>query len=245
MSTQTKLPLLLELITNLVTTEKTAWTLEQIAQQTGVKPENFIVLGLETAPKIDELRELLSQSQIKAGPKQSTQVFAILDLDQARVEVQHALLKSLEEPASGATFVLTCSNLGQILATVQSRCQLQTIYHYQLDEEKLKRVGQWWQLETIPGKKYYELISLTTTLLKNQTELMEKEYKNSSITLNMSELTAARALLLDLLHFTHYRTLTPITRQVLSHYRLLTQNVNAKLVIEDLLFTLKNPSGQK
>ncbi|MEX1061700.1 MAG: hypothetical protein WEC39_01145 [Patescibacteria group bacterium] len=71
-------------------------------------------------PKIKEMRSHLAVKP-PAGKRKG---ILILEAQQMNEESQNALLKSLEEPPSAVTFVLTAPNAKLLLPTVVSRCGL-------------------------------------------------------------------------------------------------------------------------
>ena len=53
-------------------------------------------------------------------------VYILFDFDNATVQAQNKLLKTLEEPNKSTIFVLTASNLNNVLPTIRSRCKIIT-----------------------------------------------------------------------------------------------------------------------
>jgi len=78
-----------------------------------------------TLQSIKHMREFVA---VQPSDKASTFRTAIIDLDMARQNLQVALLKILEEPPETAMFILTVSNLINVLSTIQSRCLIEQIY---------------------------------------------------------------------------------------------------------------------
>jgi DNA polymerase-3 subunit delta' len=71
--------------------------------------------------KIDQIRELLRRVTLRpvAGERR---VFLLEDADRLTLEAANALLKSLEEPPPGTTFILVTTNRDALPATIISRC---------------------------------------------------------------------------------------------------------------------------
>ncbi len=75
-----------------------------------------------TTIKINSVRQIRtesSRSMFSAGKR----VFVIIDADMLGDEAGNALLKILEEPHDDTMLILTTSRPGQLLPTIQSRCQ--------------------------------------------------------------------------------------------------------------------------
>lgn len=71
---------------------------------------------------VDEVRRL--RSFLSHSPASGTWRVVIVDqADELNVNAANALLKSLEEPPSGALFLLISSEPGRLLATIRSRCR--------------------------------------------------------------------------------------------------------------------------
>lgn len=76
---------------------------------------------------IDTLREMIDKEH--AAPFEGDhKVFILEDVERMQPASANALLKTLEEPTEGTTFILLTSNVKEILPTILSRC---TILHFQ------------------------------------------------------------------------------------------------------------------
>ncbi|MGB2694954.1 MAG: AAA family ATPase [Dehalococcoidia bacterium] len=72
---------------------------------------------------VDDVRErVVSQAALRPF-ESARRVFVIADADRMNDESQNALLKTLEEPAPFAVYVLTSSSPGRLLPTIPSRCR--------------------------------------------------------------------------------------------------------------------------
>jgi len=99
-------------------------------------PDVHIVAPMEALIKIDDIREMLTQSQLRSF-EAKIKVFIIADVDRLTLEAGNALLKTLEEPAKDTLILLTTSVLDRVLDTVKSRCQI--CFFFPLSREALKQ----------------------------------------------------------------------------------------------------------
>lgn len=81
-------------------------------------------------PRMEDVRAL--QAWLSLSAQGTGRVAALSHLELASREVQNALLKTLEEPVSGARILLYATKL-QVLPTVRSRVQVQTLGAVQSD----------------------------------------------------------------------------------------------------------------
>jgi DNA polymerase III subunit delta' len=88
----------------------------------GVHVDVFAIEPDERASiKIDVIREALSHTSFR--PFEGKRRFVLIrEADTLETEAQNALLKSLEEPPPGTSFILTTAVPGALLPTVRSRC---------------------------------------------------------------------------------------------------------------------------
>lgn len=112
---------------------------------------------------VNEVRDIIKEINKKPyeGDKK---VIIVYGAHKMTMEAQNAFLKTIEEPPKGVTIILLCENLGLILETIRSRCQihklkrlnLKEIEEYilkkypELEEEKAKAVIAF--SEGIPGR---------------------------------------------------------------------------------------------
>jgi len=73
---------------------------------------------------IDQVRELLSFLSL-SGMESDKRVVLLDDADAMNMQAANALLKGLEEPASGSLLLIVCHDLMRLPATIRSRCLLQ------------------------------------------------------------------------------------------------------------------------
>jgi DNA polymerase-3 subunit delta' len=72
---------------------------------------------------VDDVREHIVRQASLRPFEANVRVFVIVDADRMNDESQNALLKTLEEPAGFAHFILTSSMPGRLLETIPSRCR--------------------------------------------------------------------------------------------------------------------------
>ena len=72
---------------------------------------------------VDDVRNQVVRQAALRPFESERRVFVIAEADRMNDESQNALLKSLEEPASFAHFVLVSSAPGRLLETIPSRCR--------------------------------------------------------------------------------------------------------------------------
>lgn len=74
-----------------------------------------------TLQKIENVREL--KKLVKFSFSEKTAI-VIKDIDNITTEAANAFLKDLEEPTKNIVYVLTASNLNNVLPTIASRCEI-------------------------------------------------------------------------------------------------------------------------
>ncbi len=103
---------------------------EQLSQKS-LNPYNKIQLSGNCQIRISAIRNIkkeLSLSQTSSGHR----CIIISKADEMTEEAANAFLKTLEEPSSNTTIILTTSRKEKLLSTILSRCQ--QIYLHQLEE---------------------------------------------------------------------------------------------------------------
>ncbi len=73
--------------------------------------------------KVDQIREVVRFSNMTSGFG-ARKVIVLAPADSMNVNAFNALLKSLEEPASGTYIILVCHRMATVPATIRSRCQI-------------------------------------------------------------------------------------------------------------------------
>lgn len=92
----------------------------------GLKDENI---------KIKEIRDLIAET-VNRPLEGSNRVFIIDHADKMNTVAQNALLKTIEEPNPGNTFILITDNPSAILPTIKSRCQEMNFFDLSKEEKK-------------------------------------------------------------------------------------------------------------
>ncbi len=73
-------------------------------------------------PSIDEVRSLSEFTRTKMGDQGDLRVILIHAADKMKPEAQNALLKQIEEPGRGITYILSATSEAPVLQTIKSRC---------------------------------------------------------------------------------------------------------------------------
>lgn len=130
------------------------------------KKENAKIIPFELQ-KIDDAREL--KKFVKFSFSEKTAI-VINDIDKATIETQNAFLKNLEEANKNLIYILTTSNLSNVLPTITSRCQVikSTNAKFQISNINYK--------DALNIKDRDEAIKFIENLLFSDYE--KKEYKN-------------------------------------------------------------------
>ncbi len=91
----------------------------------GSHPDFIAVERLEKKRDIavDQIREVLSFLSL-SGMESERRVVLLNDAEMMNIQAANALLKGLEEPASGSLLLMVCHDLMRLPATVRSRCML-------------------------------------------------------------------------------------------------------------------------
>lgn len=89
----------------------------------GFHPDLHVLTPDGESLRIDQVRGLRQNMSLK--PYQAERKIAIIDEATAMtVQAQNALLKLLEEPPPGTVLIIIATNIGAILPTIRSRCQI-------------------------------------------------------------------------------------------------------------------------
>lgn len=72
---------------------------------------------------VDQIREALSFLSL-SGMESERRVLLLNDAETMNIQAANALLKGLEEPASGSLLLIVCHDLMRLPATIRSRCML-------------------------------------------------------------------------------------------------------------------------
>lgn len=81
--------------------------------------------GKEGAISKDDMDHLLQEISLQAREKGVVnRVALIMNIENATIAAQNALLKTLEEPGKNVVFIITCQGISKVLETIVSRCNL-------------------------------------------------------------------------------------------------------------------------
>ena len=84
-------------------------------------PDFQLIESVDGKIKIEQIRQM--QRKVAEKPIISNnKVYIIDDADTMTTEAQNCLLKTLEEPPEYITIILICTNEGNLLSTIKSRC---------------------------------------------------------------------------------------------------------------------------
>ena len=84
-------------------------------------PDFQLIESVDGKIKIEQIRQM--QRKVAEKPIISNnKVYIIDDTDTMTTEAQNCLLKTLEEPPEYITIILICTNEGNLLSTIKSRC---------------------------------------------------------------------------------------------------------------------------
>ena len=131
-----------------------------------VLPHDTALGDIPVARVRDEVVARANDSALMAHGR----VFVIPSVERLRSEACNALLKVLEEPASGVLFVLTCAQRQAVLSTIRSRCQsyrlndLQGEHLIQVLQKQGKSRGDAERLAQFSGGSHRGLVTDETDL---------------------------------------------------------------------------------
>ena len=145
-------------------------------------PDFQLIEAVDGKIKIEQIRQM--QRKVAEKPIISNnKVYIIDNADTMTTEAQNCLLKTLEEPPEYITIILICTNEGNLLSTIKSRCtrmQFETIKN-----EELKRYIK----EAFPEQKISDnIVELAQGSIGKAIKLNERKdiYENiENILVNM------------------------------------------------------------
>ena len=137
-------------------------------------PDFQLIESVDGKIKIEQIRQM--QRKVAEKPIISNnKVYIIDNADTMTTEAQNCLLKTLEEPPEYITIILICTNEGNLLSTIKSRC---TRIHFEpLKENEIKQYLE----KAIPEQQISEnIISLAQGSIGKAIKLNEKKdiYEN-------------------------------------------------------------------
>ena len=212
--------------------------------------------GENSLLSIELVRELISATaNLSGGSHKPLVVYLLLHLENAKPAAQNALLKILEEPPSGLRLLLSTSDLTAILPTITSRCQvIQPAGEWGSEGVEVGESGGVGEFEVGFWRRRSagEIINLIDTYLTTQAT-SQKDHCAAAQDETKSSLDrrSAKALLLTLtkhyliqLQASSISTIDqPTILKSLQLFQAANQqlqvNVNPRLVLENVFFTLK------
>lgn len=100
--------------------------------QAGTHPDTLIMEDNGDSIKIDDVRELIRKTNLTS--QGTYRIIVIENIERMPVEAQNSFLKTLEEPPGKTVFLLTTSQIDQVLLTIQSRARH---YHFSTVEDSV------------------------------------------------------------------------------------------------------------
>lgn len=196
-----------------------------------IKPHpDLFIFQEENSIKINQIRQLKKNLALKpySAPFKAA---LILEADKLTLPAQNALLKVLEEPPAKSILVLTTGQTGLLLPTIISRCQI----------IKLKSPKNF-NNQTLNQTNSASFHQLTKTILKSSVgkkfQLISSFGQSREKALEFSQ----KQILFwqKKLHQNPSLARAENLRLSLKTSRLLQANVNPQLVLDQLVFGLKN-----
>lgn len=87
--------------------------------KSGAHPDTIVIEDNGDSIKINEVRELIRKTYLTSQSKY--RIVLIENIERMPIEAQNSFLKTLEEPPGRTLFILTTSQIDQVLLTIQSR----------------------------------------------------------------------------------------------------------------------------
>lgn len=90
---------------------------------------------------VDDVNEIVSDTYQKPMDCDK-KVYVLKDFDEATTQAQNKILKTIEEPPQNVVFILTCSNINNVLQTIRSRAKIITQPLLDIDQVQKYLEGQ-------------------------------------------------------------------------------------------------------
>jgi len=187
----------------------------------------FIMLEREAGEekiKIERVREMIRKISLRSPGRR---VVLILGAELLSEEAANALLKTLEEPPKNTIFILTSSDIKEVLSTIVSRCQ-----GFYLESKQKKRRQSGFK------EKVEEFLQADLVGRFRLAENIGKDRQKGVNLLNGLE----ERLRLKMLKISSLKRKQNISREIkeINKLRLLLKrNISVRLVLEDLSLRLK------
>lgn len=187
----------------------------------------FRIYPIKQEILISQIRELRKEILVKVS---SPRLFLIYNFDQANLEAQNALLKTLEENNENNNFILILKNFYKVLPTVRSRCKI----------EKLGTTAK------LKNENLEHIRALINKIENNENYGFLSDPKINNLTND-----GVHSLMTDLILFFRNRLAVDpksgkIIRKIIELKSLmLNNNLNPKLTLDNLLIFIAKTSRMK
>lgn len=191
----------------------------------GIHPD-FIIIEKEadaTQIKIERIREVIRRISLKSTGRR---IVLLKNAELLSIDAANALLKTLEEPPAETTFILTASDIKQVIPTIISRCQ-----GYYLEEKK----------ESKKCDREKEIKDFLCGDLVRRFQFAEEVSKikdGAPSVLNGIERFLRREMFKER-NLSERKRLAFEIKKVTAFRLLLKRNISARLILEDLSLRLK------
>lgn len=199
-----------------------AFQLAQSLTQNNLSPQpDVLIIEAEPSIKIEAIRQL--EKFLSHKPYQNDQKIVFMpQAEKITFEAQNALLKTLEEPPAHSLIILVSPHQNQLLPTIISRCEIhQLIPDSSLDPEFITL-----------QKNIYSTITNQSIGQKINFISPYSGSKISALEFCQNQIKYLRFLMLTKNQFVFLPTIK-VLAQAITH---LNQNLNPKLVLENLIF---------
>lgn len=205
-----------------------AFPLAQSLAQNDLSPQpDVLIIKAEPAIKIQAVRQL--EKFLSRKPYQNDQKIVVIpQADRLTLPAQNALLKTLEEPPAHSLIILISLHQSRLLPTIISRCEL----HQLVADSSLAP-------EFIASQK--NIYTAITQSSIGQRINFISQYSGSKIAaldFCTNQLKYLRSLMLTKKNF----ILLPVIKILITAINQLNQNLNPKLVLENLIFHYPQPT---
>lgn len=192
---------------------------EKIAESENISKNSpdFIFITPQNSIGIEKLREILPKINLK--PYQSPKKIVIIeDAHKLTIEAQNSFLKTLEEPPQNTIILLLIENQDQLLPTIQSRCSVINLKSTnQIGSNSSNLSNEIIEIQNLSiGLKFKKAAEIASTR-----ENAQKWLKNAILSLHESVSKSANLII-----------------KCQEAQNKLSQNINTRLVIENLLIDL-------
>lgn len=211
--------------------EQRQMTLNKFCEHWHVSPLDHHILTTEgTSIGIEDIREF--KKQLIMRPVSSPILVGIIPaFERLTIIAQQSLLKLLEEPPPRCTMVLTGTNTSSLLPTILSRCQMISVQN-NTDHTSTQDMHVWLQtLTNIQHMSSGQRIAYADTLGASHDQALawiEQAIANTHVLL----IQKIRDEIQSSMNF------VPILRTLLRGKKYLEANVNPKLSLDTVLFSL-------